>query len=82
MNIQVLGSGCQTCKKLHQLVEEVVREAGNNDVIEYISGEEGTQKILELGLMRSPVLVVNGVIRMVGSTQHKELLKGKIYGHF
>jgi hypothetical protein len=32
--------------------------------------------------MRSPVLVVNGVIRMVGSTQDKELLKGKIYGHF
>jgi thiol-disulfide isomerase/thioredoxin len=65
MVIQILGSGCQICKKLHQLVEEVVREAGNNDVIEYISGEEGTQKILELGLMRSPVLVVNGVIRMV-----------------
>jgi len=81
MNIQVLGSGCPTCQKLHKMVEEIVSEAGKKDTIEYVTGDKGTDKILELGVMNSPVLVVDGKVAMVGFIPDKNIVKKKIYGH-
>lgn len=81
MNIQVLGSGCPTCQKLHKMVEEIASEVGKQDTIEYITGEKGVNKIVELGIMRSPVLVANGKVIMVGFIPDKNEVKKKIYGH-
>ena len=81
MKIQVLGSGCPTCQKLNALVEEIVSESGKGDAVEYITGEEGTVKIIKLGVMSSPVLVVDGKVVMVGFIADKEKVKAKIYGH-
>jgi hypothetical protein len=81
MTIQVLGSGCPTCQKLHKMVEEIVSEVGKNDVVEYLTGDEGTGKILELGIMSSPVLLVNDKVVMVGFIPDKNKVKEKIYGH-
>lgn len=80
MNIQVLGSGCPTCQKLHKMVEEIVGEVGKHDVVEYITGDKGTGKILELGIMSSPVLLVDGKAVMVGFIPDKNKVKEKIYG--
>lgn len=68
MNIQVLGSGCQTCHKLHQLTVQAVKELGWPEEVEYITGHEGIQKIVEMGVMSSPVLVVGGKPVLVGFT--------------
>jgi small redox-active disulfide protein 2 len=81
MNIQVLGSGCPTCEKLHQMVKEIVSEAGKNDSVEYLTGDKGTGRILELGLLSSPVLVADDRVVMVGFTPDKNEVKKKIYGH-
>ena len=75
MNIQVLGSGCPTCKKLHQLTIKAATELGLTDTVEYITGNQGTQRIIELGLMSSPALIVDGKPVMVGFTPDIEKIK-------
>ena len=70
--IQVLGSGCPTCKKLYELTKEVVAEMGINTEVEYITD---VQKIVAMGLMSSPVLAVNGKPVFVGMPSDKEKIK-------
>lgn len=78
MKIQVLGSGCLKCKKLHELTSQAVDELGIECEVEYTTD---VQKIIELGLVSSPVLVVDGKAVCVGSvpdiTKIKELIGGK-----
>ena len=75
MKIQVLGSGCPTCKKMHEIVVKASGELGIKDQVEYISGDDGMQKIIELGVMGSPVLVIDGKPAMVGFTPNIEEIK-------
>lgn len=75
MKIQVLGSGCPTCKKLHEITVKAVSELGVTDEVEYITGGDGMQKIIELGVMSSPVLVVDGKVVMTGFTPDVEKIK-------
>jgi small redox-active disulfide protein 2 len=75
MKIQVLGSGCPTCKNLYELTKKAVEELGLNTQVEYLTGEEGIEKIIEMGIMQSPVLVVDGKPVMVGFTQDIEEIK-------
>jgi small redox-active disulfide protein 2 len=63
MKIQVLGSGCPTCKKLYELTKEAVKELNLNDEVEYITD---VQKIVEMGVMQSPVLAIESKPVMVG----------------
>lgn len=46
--------------------------------VEYITGSEGMKKIIELGVMSSPVLAVNDQVAMVGFTPDIEKIKEKI----
>jgi len=78
MKIQVLGSGCPTCKKLYEITQKAVEEMATNDTVEYITGTDGMQKIIELGVMSSPVLSVNGKIAMVGFIPDVSKIKEKI----
>lgn len=75
MQIQVLGSGCATCAKLHKLTEQAVAELKLAEEVEYVTGEKGIQKIVELGAMSSPVVVIDGKIVMVGFSPDIEKLK-------
>jgi len=78
MKIQVLGSGCPTCKKLYEITQKAVEELKLTDTVEYLTGSEGIQKIIELGSMSSPVLAINGKIAMVGFTPDIEKIKSLI----
>lgn len=78
MKIQVLGSGCPTCKKLHEMTQKAVGEMKLQADVEYVSGEKGMQAIVELGLMKSPVLAVNGNPVMSGFTPDIEKIKKAI----
>jgi small redox-active disulfide protein 2 len=82
MKIQVLGSGCPTCKKLHKITQKAIIEMGKTETVEYITGAEGMQKIIELGAMSSPLLVIDGEIAMTGFIPDIEKIKEKIKTHF
>lgn len=75
MKIQVLGSGCPTCKKLYEITQKAVSEMGLKEKVEYLSGSEGMQALIEIGSMTSPVLAVNGNIAMTGFTPDIEKIK-------
>jgi len=75
MKIQVLGSGCSTCKNLYELTKKAVEELGIKEEVEYLTGEEGIQKIIEMGVMQSPVLAIDGKPVMVGFVPDVEEIK-------
>lgn len=78
MKIQVLGSGCPTCAKLNEVVNKAVLEMELQEQVEYLTGAEGTTRIIELGAMSSPVLAINNQIAMVGFTPDLEKIKQTI----
>jgi small redox-active disulfide protein 2 len=75
MNIQVLGSGCPTCKKLFELTQQAVKELDLKTEVEYITD---IQKIVEMGVMSSPVLVINGKPVIYGFLPKLEKIKESI----
>jgi small redox-active disulfide protein 2 len=75
MKIQVLGSGCTNCKKLYELAQQAVKELKLNEKVEYVTD---VSKIVEMGVMSSPVLAVNGKPIMVGSVPDIEKIKNLI----
>lgn len=79
MNIQVLGSGCTNCKNLFELTKKAVAELNRIDEVEYITD---INRIIEMGLVSTPVLAINSKPVMVGATADieriKELIKGNI----
>ena len=72
MKIQVLGSGCKTCKNLYEITEKAVAELGLKESVEYITD---VQKIVAMGLMQSPVLVINEKPAMIGFSYDIEKIK-------
>ncbi len=78
MKIYVYGSGCSTCKKLHELTKKAVAEMKSEDTVEYITGNKGMQKIIELGAMTSPVLAVEEKIAMLGFSPDIAKIKNAI----
>ena len=75
MKIQVLGSGCPTCKKLFEITKTAVKEMGLADEVEYVTD---IQKILNMGLISSPVLVVNDKPALIGFVPNVEEIKKAI----
>jgi small redox-active disulfide protein 2 len=76
MQIQVLGSGCAKCKKLFELTEQAVEELDLKTEVEYVTD---VQKIVQMGLMSSPVLTIDSKAVLVGSVPDKEKLKQIIF---
>jgi len=75
MKIQVLGSGCPTCQKLHDVVLKAAQELNLEKDVEYLSGSEGITKIMELGSMSSPILTIDDQIVMTGFNGDIEKIK-------
>jgi len=75
LQIQVLGSGCPTCKKLFELTKQAVKELGLEIEVEYITD---IQKIVEMGVMSSPVLAINGEPVLTGFVPNIERIKEAI----
>lgn len=72
MKIQVLGSGCPNCKKLFELTEKAVEELGLKADVEYIND---IQKIIEMGIMSTPVLAINGKPLITGFLPNIDKIK-------
>jgi len=75
MKIQVLGSGCSTCKKLFELTKQAAAELKLKTEVEYITD---IQKIIEMGVMSSPVLAIDSKPVMVGFVPNVEKIKEAI----
>jgi len=73
MKIQVLGSGCPTCKKLFELTKEAVKQLNLAEEVEYVTD---VSKIVEMGVMSSPVLAIDGKPTLVGFLPDIEKIKG------
>ena len=75
MQIQVLGSGCTNCKRLYEMTSAIVADLKLDAKVEYITD---VSKIIEMGLMTSPVLAIDGKPVMTGFTPDKEKVQAKI----
>lgn len=72
MKINVLGAGCASCKNLFELTKTAVAEMGINAEVAY---SDDISKIIELGILQAPVLVIDGKPVMVGGTDDINKLK-------
>jgi small redox-active disulfide protein 2 len=68
MNIKVLGPGCANCTNLQKLVQEVVGELGVEASVEKITD---FKEIAKYGIMSTPGLVINEVVKWSGSVPNK-----------
>ncbi len=59
MEIKVLGSGCAKCNKLTEATKAAVEKAGVDATITKV---EDMLKIMELGVMTTPALVIDGKV--------------------
>ena len=72
MKIQILGTGCPKCQKLAQHAEAAAKELGVTYELEKITD---LQRILAFGVMTTPALVVEGVVKVVGKVPTPEEIK-------
>ena len=74
--IQILGMGCAKCNRLEENARAAVRELGIDCEVEKVNEIE---KIMSLGVMTTPALAVDGVVKAAGKLltpdEIKELLK-------
>jgi small redox-active disulfide protein 2 len=70
--IQVLGSGCTRCKRLAENAEAAVRQLGLECAIEKVSD---IQQILAFGVLATPGLVIDGVLKASGRLLSAEEIK-------
>lgn len=67
--IKILGTGCQKCKSLTGIVEEVVKENNIDATIEKV---EDIMEIMKFDVMTTPALVIDDVVTLKGSIPSKE----------
>ena len=70
--IQVLGPGCAKCKKLAEHVEQAAQELGLDYEIEKVTD---ITRIIDFGVIMTPGLVVDGVIKTSGKVPSVEEVK-------
>ncbi len=69
MKIEILGTGCPKCRKLHELAEEAVKELGASAEITKVTD---INKIIDYGVMVTPALVIDGEVKVAGKISSKE----------
>ncbi len=63
MKIQILGTGCPKCKQLEANARAAVAAKGVEAEIEKVTDID---QIMEMGVMMTPALVIDGDVRSVG----------------
>lgn len=78
MRIEVVGTGCPTCKQLYALTLRAASRIGDDAKVEYVAEAAGMKRLMELGLMRSPAIVVDGKVALVGYEPSIDGIKNRI----
>ena len=76
--IEILGTGCPKCNKLEELSKQAADEMG---ITYEISKVKEMNKIMEYGVMMTPALVVNGVVKSSGKLPSIDDIKKLITGN-
>lgn len=63
MKLQILGTGCPNCRRLTAVTEEAARRLGLEYDLEKV---EDVDAIVEMGVLRTPALAVDGTVRSSG----------------
>jgi small redox-active disulfide protein 2 len=69
MKIQILGMGCPKCNQLEKNARDAVAELGLAADFEKVNN---TDKIMEMGVMMTPALAIDGDVKSVGKLLTKE----------
>jgi small redox-active disulfide protein 2 len=77
MKIEILGMGCSNCNKLYQNALEAVKQSGKEAEVLKV---EDIQKITGYGVMSTPALVIDGVVKVKGKVPKVEEIKKWISG--
>jgi small redox-active disulfide protein 2 len=72
MKIQVLGTGCPTCKKLAENAQAAVQEAGLDCEIEKVTD---INEIMKFGVMLTPALAIDGQVKVAGKVPGPDEIK-------
>jgi len=70
--IQILGTGCAKCKKLTEHAEKAAQELGIDYEIEKVTD---IKQIINFGVMMTPGLVIDGVVKTTGKVTSVEEVK-------
>lgn len=73
MKIEILGMGCQKCGNLYENAKKAAAELG---LIPEIVKVEDIKEIMKYGVMATPALVVDGVVKVSGKVPGKDEIKG------
>jgi small redox-active disulfide protein 2 len=77
MKVQILGTGCPKCKLLEDHARQAISAAGLSAEVEKITSVDD---IMEMGVMMTPALAVNGTVKSSGRVlsveQITEILRG------
>jgi len=80
LNIAILGRGCPSCDQLEQMVMSILTEENIGAEVEHI---RDVREIASYGMVATPALVINGMIKSSGrlpsKNQIKDWIKEKTY---
>lgn len=77
MKIQILGTGCPKCRKLAENAEEAAKALQLDCELEKITD---INQITAFGVMITPALAVDGVVKLVGNASSVDELKAVLAG--
>jgi small redox-active disulfide protein 2 len=70
--LQILGTGCAKCTKLAEVTEAAAKQLGLAYDLEKVTD---INRIVGFGVMMTPALAVDGVVKVVGKVPSVEELK-------
>jgi small redox-active disulfide protein 2 len=77
VSVKILGTGCSKCNALEQRVRQLVAKHQLSVEVEKVSD---LQEIMRYGIMMTPGLVVDGVVKSVGSIPKDDQLMAWMKG--
>ena len=69
MKIEILGTGCTKCKALEEAIKKAVAQIGGFHEVKKV---EDIVEIMNYGVMSTPALVVDGVVKSAGKLLNVE----------
>ncbi len=78
MEIKVVGPGCPNCKNLLKVTKQALEELAPGTEVEYVTD---VQKMVEMGIMQTPALVIDGTVVLSGFVPDLKTVRNKIKGN-
>ncbi len=75
MKIEILGTGCTKCKQLYDNARKAVELGGKEAEIIKV---EDIPSIMKYGIMATPALVLDGVVKFSGKVASPEEIKSML----